>query len=165
MRVYHEFLVEAEGFETAKRKVLRFLDLYELISYWGVDLLEQRCLSASMPGFRPRVEDGVRENRRVLAELLDELSSAGANTLDDLKGISQGYPTKVLHTITHILDGFFGVDSCFYNLVDDSHWISGARMERIAAAPSQYWLIAVEVVYRQEEKGFEKRPLADLGGD
>jgi hypothetical protein len=165
MRVYHEFLVEADGFELAKKKVLRFLDRYELISYLGLDLIEQRCVSAARPEFRPLVESGMRENRRVLAELLAELSAAGAKTLDDLAGLTQGYLTKGLHTVAHILDGFFGVDSCFYNLVDDSHWISGARMERISAVPSQYWLVAVEILYKQEEKGFEKRPPPDLGGD
>lgn len=165
MRVYHDFLVEADGFELAKRKVLRFLDRYELISYLGLDVIEQRCFLASRLEFRPLAESGMRENRRVLAELLTELNSAGAKTLDDLKGLPQGYLTKVLHTLAHILDGFFGVDSCFYNLVDDSHWISAARMERISAAPSQYWLVGVEIAYKQEERGFEKRPLPDLGAD
>ena len=50
----------------------------------------------------------------------------------------------MLHVITHLLDGFFGIDSYFYNLVEDSHWVSEELRATIKTSPSRYWLIAVE---------------------
>jgi len=158
MEMYHELLIQGDSLGTCKGRLLRFFRLYELISFQAVDVLEQRCLPASDPAFWPRIQEGIRENRKVLRGFLQELEDAGASTLDDLEALPQGYPTKLLHTVTHILDGFFGVDSRFFNLVDDSHWVSTELRKRIDLAPAGYWLMAAEVAYLQEARGFEKRP-------
>ncbi len=50
----------------------------------------------------------------------------------------QGYKSKMLHVITHFLDGFFGIDTFFYNLEEDSHWVSEELQKKIAEAPTYY---------------------------
>jgi hypothetical protein len=63
--------------------------------------------------------------------------------VDQLLTLKQGYATKILHTLTHLLDGFIGIDSAFYNLVEDSHWVSGELAEAIRVAGAEYWLVPV----------------------
>ena len=43
--------------------------------------------------------------------MLAELRESGYEKLPDLVGMKQGYDSKVLHTVTHLLAGFFGVDT------------------------------------------------------
>jgi hypothetical protein len=61
-----------------------------------------------------------------------------------LSELPQGFRTKMLHVITHFLDGFFGIDTYFYNLEEDSHWVSEQARRRIREAPSDYRLLSVE---------------------
>lgn len=77
--------------------------------------------------------------RRMLAHLKEE----GVTTLDGLLELKQGYSTKILHTLTHLLDGFIGIDSVFYNLVEDSHWVSEELSETIREQVEAYWLVPV----------------------
>ncbi|MEF3169075.1 MAG: hypothetical protein K6360_07070 [Deltaproteobacteria bacterium] len=162
MICYHEFLVHHREFDSARRHVLRFFRTYKILSASQVSVLEKRSLRADEQAFRPRIQDAIEENRKVLAEFLTELRNTGVERLDDLAHMDQGYRTKLLHTITHILDGFFGVDSYFFNLIDDSHWICPGLYERIQASPQEFWLVGAEATYLQESRGFEKAAL--LGG-
>jgi hypothetical protein len=57
--------------------------------------------------------------------------------------LQQGYVTKVLHTLTHLLDGFIGIDSVFYNLVEDSHWASEGLLKALQDTAGEYWLVPV----------------------
>ena len=83
-------------------------------------------------------------NRKVLADLLEELKDSGVTEVQHLVSLPQGYASKTLHTIAHLLDGFIGIDSHFYNLVDDSHWLSDQQRRKMEAAPTSYWLLQVE---------------------
>jgi hypothetical protein len=61
--------------------------------------------------------------------------------IEDLLALKPGYPSKVLHILTHMLDGFIGIDSAFYNLVEDSHWLSEPLRTTILRNPEGYWLV------------------------
>jgi len=62
---------------------------------------------------------------------------------EDIQQMGQGYQSKIFHTIAHLLDGFFGIDTLLYNLEDDSHWLSAERRRQIEAAPHTCWLMKV----------------------
>src|SRR4030043_54062 len=66
------------------------------------------------------------------------------NILKDLQELPQGYKSKILHVITHLLDGFFGIDTYFYNLEEDSHWVSEELKEKIKTNPPIFWLLSLE---------------------
>ena len=77
----------------------------------------------------------------ILQNLIKELQGEKVTAIEDLNALPQGYKTKLLHIITHFLDGFFGIDTYFYNLVEDSHWVSPEMQAAIAENPSDYWLL------------------------
>lgn len=157
MEFYHEFLIEGDSFEFCSGKVLRFLDLYQLIAYENIHVLEAMSLSACHKDFWTRVDKGISKNRAALNGFISELVDAGFVSVADINGLPQGYLSKLLHIATHILDGFFGVDSRFYNLVEDSHWISPGLRKKIMARDRFYWLIALEASSERDIVGLEPR--------
>jgi len=143
-RYRHEILVKGKDLETCKNKVLRFFSDYQLVRYSSITILEDESLPASDPGFGSRLEGAERENRRILHELVEELRDEGVALLNDLENMPEGYRTKMLHVITHLLDGFFGIDSYFYNLEEDSHQVSEEMKRKIAGSVANYWLLPLE---------------------
>ena len=141
---HHEILVRGSGFEPSKKKVLLFFQKYQLVRYSVITIKESTSVSATNPKFLGRLEKAIRANRRILRGLIKELQVEGVKNLDDLNALPQGYKTKMLHVITHFLDGFFGIDTYFYNLVEDSHWVSEAMRRRIAKNPSDFWLLSLD---------------------
>jgi hypothetical protein len=65
----------------------------------------------------------------------------GFHSVDDIQNMEQGYPSKLLHILGHLLDGYVCVDSRFYNLIDHGHQVSPATIASIKKLPRQYWLI------------------------
>lgn len=157
MEFYHELLIEGDSFEFCRGKALRFFDLYQLITYENIYVLEARSLTACHKNFWSRVDTGISENKAVLKGFISELVEAGFISVADIDELPQGYLSKLLHITTHILDGFFGVDSCFYNLVEDSHWISPGLRKKIMARDRSYWLIALEASSERDIGGLETR--------
>ena len=157
MEFYHELLVEGGTFGYCREKALRFFKLYRLVSYEDVHVLEERSLPARHKDFWARVDAGIKENHAILDGFISELQEAGFSSISDINDIPQGYLSKLLHVITHILDGFFGVDSCFYNIIDDSHWLSPGLRKKIMAHDGSYWLIALEASSARDILGFESR--------
>jgi len=143
-KYYHKILVRGTDFESCRRNMLNFFEKYLLVRYSHINLLQNDCLSALIPEFWIKVEKAILKNQQILKELLEELHKESVITLKDLGELPQGYKTKMLHTITHFLDGFFGIDTYFYNLEEDSHWVSEGLLEKIKATPSHYWLLALE---------------------
>jgi len=137
----HDILGIGPDFESAKKYVLRFLDKTQLVKYDSVEIEAEHAIQATQPGFWERIEEGMEGNRQMIDELLEELKESGIHTLDDLRFLQQGYQSKTIHTVTHILDGFFGIDSVFYSPVEDSHWVSPMLKREILNDPSDYWLI------------------------
>ncbi len=137
----HEILAIGPDFDSAKDYVLRFLDKTQLVKYDSVHVDPAEAVHATQPEFWEKVAQGMEGNRLVIDELLHELKESGISSLDDLRDLPQGYQSKTIHTITHLLDGFFGIDSVFYCPLEDSHWVSDALRQEILDDPSDYWLI------------------------
>jgi len=137
------FLVEADSFQGGCEKVSFFLEKSALVSYEQIHFEKEISLPATNDGFLPRVESGMEKNRQTIHSFIDELKTIGYDNLDDLIGMKQGYESKILHTMVHLLDGFIGIDSSFYNLVEDSHQVSERVFSRIAKKPENFWLIEI----------------------
>ena len=140
---YHEILTKGPDFEFSQKRVLRFFQKYHLVSYSHVYVIESASLPASSHDFEGRLQKALLKNRQLLHTLLNELQSEGYTTIQDLQTMPQGHRTKIFHVITHLLDGFFGLDTHFYNLEEDSHWVSEALWKKINANSSHYWLLTV----------------------
>lgn len=140
----HEILVKGPDFESCRKKVLHFFEKYQLVRYSSIRVIENESVSASGSGFDKRLRKAILKNRKILHDLIKELRGEGFTMLEDLNVLPQGYQSKVLHVITHFLDGFFGIDTYFYNLEDDSHWVSEEFQGKIKASPSHYWIITLE---------------------
>ncbi|MFH7320622.1 hypothetical protein ACHHRT_08415 [Desulfurivibrio sp. D14AmB] len=139
----HLVLVLAPDLERAAELVLRFFARTQLVRYDRVEVDRDNSCSAAHPEFKARLEEGVATNRRVLAEIMAELKVVGVRSLDDLAQLPQGYQSKLVHTAAHLLDGFFGIDSAFFNLVEDSHWLSEPLAGEIGQNPEDYHLLQV----------------------
>ena len=75
----------------------------------------------------------------------------------DLNDMGQGYKSKILHTLTHFLDGFFGIDTCFYNLEEDSHWLSDGLAAEIKKYPKKFWLLRAKCSSKSGTTDFLER--------
>jgi len=139
----HEILVKGSDFESSMAKVLKFFERYQLVRYSQIDIPRDAALAAGDPDFEDRLQKAILKNRGILQTLIEEFQGEGINTLNDLSALSPGYKTKMLHVITHLLDGFFGIDTYFYNLEEDSHWVSDTLSKKMFANSSQYWLLTV----------------------
>nr|WP_321464675.1 hypothetical protein [uncultured Desulfobulbus sp.] len=141
--ISHYFLVRSKSGIAAAHHVERYLAGNQLISYAEFFVQPEEVLGGDHEKFWDTLGMGLVANdvfaRRMLAHLKDE----GVTTLDQLLELKQGYATKILHTLTHLLDGFIGIDSVFYNLVEDSHWVSDELSEAIRGRVSEYWLVPV----------------------
>ncbi len=139
--ITHIFLTQADSQEQARHKVSHFLEHTELIRYEATTINDQAITRGDKPTFWSAIDQGIAGNQKVAAGLIAELEETGLRTLTQLKDLPQGYPSKVLHTLVHILDGFIGADSAFYNLLEDSHWLSDKLREAITSKPEEYWLV------------------------
>ncbi len=144
MNITHSFLVHAPEVKTGAAQALRFLDKTILVKYDSVNVLQENCFSAEKDIFWQKITDGVAQNRQVLTQLIQELEDTGLQNLQDFTQFMEGYQSKTLHAAAHILDGFFGIDSVFYNLIADSHWVTDSLKQEIMSHPSEYWCIAVQ---------------------
>jgi hypothetical protein len=140
----HLLLTTAVEPRKARARVAHFFEKNFLVHYDLIVIPSDRIISAEHPDFWPRLEEGIAENRRVIAKFLAELQAGGVQQLTDLAEIKQGYESKLLHLVTHLLDGFFGIDSCFYNLEEDAHGISASLARTIRGNPGGFWLVEVE---------------------
>jgi len=141
--VSHFFLVHSQSARLAAQHVERYLAGNQLISYADFFVRETEVLNGIDSHFPVAIEQGLAANRAFARRMLDHLREEGLTTLEQLLDLQQGYATKVLHTLTHLLDGFIGIDSVFYNLVEDSHGLSADLAEALRSAPVEYWLVPV----------------------
>ena len=141
--VSHSFLVRSPSASLASQQVQHSLVGNQLITYADFLVREEEILNGTDARFRPSLEQGLAANHAFARRMLDHLKEEGLTTLDQLLELQQGYGTKILHTLTHLLDGFIGVDSVFYNLVEDSHWVSGVLEAALHTTPAEYWLVPV----------------------
>ena len=156
MEIEHLFLVKAENKEEAWLKIKRFLENYELISYEKLVPVWEEALNLKEKVFTQHLQQAVEVNRQRLYEFLLTLRNEGYESILDLLSLPQGYLSKQLHLISHFLDGFFGVDSYFYNLEEDSHWLSPLLKRKIESGREMFWLVKVKVFAPSLEPDFEK---------
>lgn len=140
----HKVLVAGESFANCCDQVHRFFDLTSLVIYDCIQVIDDKCRSGLDQDFFEMVAAAEQKNRSTLNGLIDDLKQTGANSIDDLRRLEHGYPSKVLHVISHLLDGFIGIDSHFYNLPADSHWLSKAAQQAIRQDPAGFWLIHID---------------------
>ena len=153
LQASHEILVAGDSFDDCRKKVVRFFDRILLVKYEKVTIVDDESLASDNPDFWRRLEQGIAVNRKVLHGLVEEIKSEGMQTLDDLKGLPRGYLSSTLHTAVHLLDGFFGIDSFFYNLEEDSHGLSDTMRGVIAGSSNGYWLVRVRAGSEKDRLG------------
>ncbi len=141
--ISHYFLVRTQSAELAARHVERYLAGNQLISYAEFFVYANEVLGVPHAQFGETLELGLAANDVFARQMLDQLKEEGVTTLEQLLHLKQGYATKLLHTLTHLLDGFIGIDSVLYNLVEDSHWVSAELTAAMRAKPGEYWLVPV----------------------
>ncbi len=140
----HKVLAAGETFDVCRRHVRKFFDLTSLVIYDCIKVIEEESRSGLDADFFEVLAKAEGKNRASVNSLVAELLQAGVASINDLKGLEHGYPSKVLHVLAHFLDGFIGIDSNFYNLPDDSHWLPDSRRAEIEANPANYWLIHID---------------------
>jgi alanyl-tRNA synthetase len=144
LEISHDILVAGPDFESCRKRVIRFFDRTTLIRYDEVLIPENESVNGEEKKFSSRLQEGLAANKKVLGELLENLKAEGFVTLEDLQGLEKGYVSKIFHTIAHLLDGFIGIDSRFYNLEEDSHGISRDLERKIHTAPHNFWMMGVQ---------------------
>ncbi len=154
MLVEHWFLVQAENFKKACSRIRGFLEKYQLIAYERIFF--EKGLRPEDPLFWQKLEETIAQNRHFVEENLELLYREGYQEIPDLKNLPQGYLSKQLHIIVHFLDGFFGVDSFFYNLEEDSHWISPELYRQLKEKNAEFWLVKTRASSLTEGPLFEK---------
>jgi hypothetical protein len=141
--VSHYFLVRSQSGQLAGMHVERYLAGNQLISYAEFFIRQEEIFSGTDDKFLPTLDYGLAANSSFAQRMLDHLKDEGVTSLDQLLELKQGYATKILHTLTHLLDGFIGIDSVLYNLVEDSHTVSEVLADAIHHSPGEYWLVPV----------------------
>jgi hypothetical protein len=144
LEISHDILLAGADLDSCCKRVARFFDRTMLIRYDEVTTSEDESINGTGKEFQARLQEGLDANHRAIGELLENLKDEGFAKLEDLQGVEKGYVSKIFHTIAHLLDGFIGIDSRFYNLIEDSHDISRDLQQNILAAPQNYWIIKVK---------------------
>ena len=139
----HLFLTTGENLTQARNQVAHFINTTQLVVYQSTSIRDEEIHSGGWKYFWTEMESGIAANRAFCSTLLQELQETGLIELEDLLTIQKGYPSKLLHILTHMLDGFIGTDSVFYNLVEDSHWLSEPLRTTIQQNPENYWLVPI----------------------
>jgi len=139
----HTLLVSGNDYDTCCQQACDFLKTSKILDYERVEVVETESCSGADPNFCRRLNASLKKHRESIAFLVNELNQMGFRSVEDIGHVEQGYPSKVLHILGHLLDGYVCVDSRFYNLVDHSHQVPPATLASIKKMPQRYWLIRV----------------------
>lgn len=140
----HLILVSGEHYEDCRAQIDSFFEKTTLVQYDRISIDNDAVVNGGNEHFSARLKSGLDRNHAVLAKFIDELETIGFEKRSDLPSLKQGYPSKLLHIIAHFLDGFIGIDTAFYNLVDDSHWVSSKTGEQLTSQPEKFWLVPLD---------------------
>jgi len=143
LSIEHDLLVSGPDLETCCRHVQMFFEKSQLVRYDTVEVDRENSVPGSDPRFEERLNRAIALNHKILAELLAKLNSEGCVEMGQLLNLPQGFPSKLLHTMCHLLDGFFGVDSRFYDIDEISNWLTDNRRKQLELAPGECWLVHV----------------------
>jgi hypothetical protein len=151
----HIFLVEAESPEQALSQVVKFLSSYQLVRYDRFEVKREEIISVQDERFWEVLEKGLQKNYEILQGFIGELKSEGYQLVDDLRSLPQGYLSKLVHLIAHFVDGFFSIDSYFYNLIEDSHFLSPYFKRRMLRGRQNFYLIPAIGYFEEKIHPFE----------
>ena len=138
----HLILAGAETRDKCQKHVLGFFDQTSLVRYDRIEINDS-ILCGTDDDFTALLKNGVDKNRKILKGFIEELGNTGFGRRDDISSLEQGYPSKIFHIIAHFLDGFIGIDTHFYNLIDDSHWVTDDTNKKIEEKPEHFWLLSL----------------------
>ncbi|MBA3014675.1 MAG: hypothetical protein KKD63_04570 [Proteobacteria bacterium] len=147
MNKKHWLMCEADDFAAARSHILKFFSNSMLLHYDAVLAVEESSCSADNEVFWTVLDQGVSDNYKILQGFIGDIQGEGCQQIADVTTLAKGYPSKLLHIIAHFVDGFIGIDSVFYNLIEDSHWLSEGLRETIQRSPGRYWLVLVETSF------------------
>jgi hypothetical protein len=148
----HLILVSAPSIEKGCGQVQEFFLNSLLVRYDKIEIRIEKCHGGNDEEFNVALNNSIAANRKTLCNFIEEFKKTGFQTVNDLAKVEHGYPSKMLHIITHFLDGFIGIDSAFYNLIEDNHWISEETTRAIEATPKKFWLIHLDCYSETPEK-------------
>jgi hypothetical protein len=151
----HIFLVEADSPEQALSQVVKFLSSYQLVRYDRFEVKREEIISVKDERFWDVLEKGLQKNYEILQGFIGELKSEGYQLVDDLRSLPQGYLSKLVHLIAHFVDGFFSIDSYFYNLIEDSHFLSLYLKRRMLRGRQNFYLIPAIGYFAEKIHPFE----------
>ncbi len=140
----HKMLLAGDSFNHCSEQVHKFFDLTSLVIYDCIEAIESKSFSGLDAAFFDLLAKAETRNRQTVKELIDELIKAKIRKTVDFQLIKQGYLSKTLHILSHFLDGFIGIDSYFYNMIDDSHWLPSTTANAIHKKPQHYWLLHID---------------------
>ena len=143
LRVCHTLLISGENLAACTRRALHFFDTTQLVHYDDINIVKNQSCSAQSDIFQPLLDEALQKNRDQLQDLLGELQADGYTTIADLLDLPQGFQSKILHTIAHMEDGFFGIDAEFFDLDESSYRLSERRKLEIRQQPDTCWLLTV----------------------
>lgn len=155
IQVRHDILVSGRDLAECERRVHHFFDTTQLVRYDEIHIDRHKSFCAADDHFTGQLEAAMSVNRKTVAKLLTELQEAGCRSLEDVANVQQGLASKLFHTIAHMLDGFFGVDSRFFDLDMASHRLSGKKIKQIEKDPQAYYLLAVTGIAGKEVEGVQ----------
>ena len=140
----HILLANSGSYEECKKQIVSFFEKTTLVQYDRISIDDDSVINGDHELFAAQLEDCLEQNRAVLDKFITELGTTGFSSVSDLPTLEQGYPSKVLHLIAHFLDGFIGIDTVFYNLIDDSHWVSTETRKLLDTDPGKFWLVPLD---------------------
>ena len=140
----HKMLLTGDSFDHCNAQVHKFFDLTSLVIYDCIEAVESKSFSGFDAVFFDQVIKAENRNHQTVHALIEELVKANIQKTVDFINIEQGYLSKTLHLLTHFLDGFISIDSYFYNLLDDSHWLPPNTAQAIHDNPQNFWLLHID---------------------
>ena len=139
----HTILLQAADRKEAEQHVRTFFAQNELVRYDSLVIDAGTIFNGTHQQFFAKIEDGLTGNRLAIEKLVQVLRAEDAADLQAWSSLPQGYASKILHTLVHLVDGFFGVDSVLYNLVEDSNQVTPLLRKKIREQPNFFWLVPV----------------------
>ncbi len=150
----HKVMVAGDSYTHCCTQVEIFFDHTLLVNYDEITIIKDKSFAAIDAAFTQQLKNAEEKNRQTVGALLTELQETGIKTISELQHLKHGYPSKLLHVLSHLLDGFIGIDSYFYNLLDDSHWVSSDRHQIMSRELEKYWLIHLDCYSEVPENAF-----------
>ncbi len=143
-KTIHKILCQSKDYHTAERHVRHFFKQSMLLNYDTFTVAKHHSHPATADQFWPELEASIVSNREILASYTSELHESGCTDINAIQNIRAGYQSKLIHLIAHFVDGFIGIDSRFFSLPEDSHWLSELQKKSILHHPEQFWLLHIE---------------------